>query len=198
MTTDGGPGAPDRPDATGAEDRRDEGTRPVSVQGGEFASGWLPHPVMSVAILLLWILLADRLHPGTVLMGTALGLTVPLFARVFLPVRPRLCSLVTLLRFLPRFLWDVAEANFQVAYLILRPGRRPRPHWLVIPLDLRDPHAITTLANVISLTPGTVSSELGPDRRTLLVHALDVEDPRAEVERIKTRYERPLKEIFEC
>lgn len=187
-----------RPDDPASARRDGDASRPVSAQGGEPASGWLPHPVMSGVILVLWVLLVNRLHPGTVLMGAALAVAVPLFARVFLPVRPRLCSAVALARFLPRFLWDVAVANFQVAYLILRPGRTVRPHWLVIPLELRDPHAITTLANVISLTPGTVSSELGPGRRTLLVHALDVDDPEAEVERIKARYEHPLKEIFEC
>lgn len=170
----------------------------VSAQGGEPASGWLPHPVMSVIILVMWLLLAKHPGPGAALLGAALAVTIPLFARVFLPVRPEVRSVVALVRFVPHFVWDVVVANFQVAYLILNVRRRARPHWLVIPLELEDPHAITTLANVISLTPGTVSSELGPRRRTLLVHALDVDDPDEEVARIKTRYERPLKEIFEC
>lgn len=170
----------------------------VSAQGGEPASGWLPHPVLSVVTLVLWILLTGRVDAGSVLMGSVLAVVVPLFARVFFPVRPQVRSVAALARFVPRFLWDVVVANFEVAYLILNPWRDVRPRWLVIRLDLRDPHAITTLANVISLTPGTVSSELGPSRRTLLVHALDVEDADREVARIKTRYEAPLKEIFEC
>jgi multicomponent K+:H+ antiporter subunit E len=153
--------------------------------------------VLSVIILGMWLLLADEPGPGSALVGAALAVAVPLFARVFLPVRPDVRSVVALARFVPRFAWDVVVANFEVAYLILSVRREVRPHWLVIPLELEDPHAITTLANVISLTPGTVSSELGPRRSTLLVHALDVEDPDEEVARIKTRYEAPLKEIFE-
>lgn len=199
-TDDGGDRG--RPDELPDDGRRHpEGEGPsvrVSAQGGEPASGWLPHPVMSAIILVMWLLLADDPGPGSALMGAALGVAVPLFARVFLPVRPELRSAVALARFLPRFVWDVVVANFEVAYLILSLRRRVRPHWLVIPLELEDPHAITTLANVISLTPGTVSSELGPGRRTLLVHALDVEDPDEEIARIKSRYEEPLKEIFEC
>lgn len=187
-----------RPDAAGPGPEREDAPSRVSAQGGEPASGWLPHPVLSVIILVMWLLLADHPGAGSVLVGAALALAVPLFARIFLPVRPDVRSAVALARFLPRFLWDVVVANFQVAYLILDVRRRPRPHWLVIPLELEDPHAITALANVISLTPGTVSSELGPRRRTLLVHALDVENPDQEVARIRTRYEQPLKEIFEC
>jgi multicomponent K+:H+ antiporter subunit E len=48
------------------------------------------------------------------------------------------------------------------------------------------------------LTPGTVSAKLSEDRRTLLVHTLDVDDEAALVAEIKQRYETPLKEIFEC
>lgn len=189
-------GRGERPDEDPGSDAGGASPR-VSAQGGEPASGWLPHPVLSAIILAMWMMLADDPGPGSAIVGAALGVTVPLFARVFLPVRPDVRSAIALARFLPRFAWDVVIANFEVAYLILSLGRQVRPHWLVIPLELEDPHAITTLANVISLTPGTVSSELGPERRTLLVHALDVDDPDEEVARIKTRYEQPLKEIFE-
>ncbi|MCY1543414.1 multicomponent Na+:H+ antiporter [compost metagenome] len=54
------------------------------------------------------------------------------------------------------------------------------------------------LASVISLTPGTVSVDFSDDRKTLLVHGLDVPDEAAMVHEIKTRYEAPLLEIFAC
>jgi multicomponent K+:H+ antiporter subunit E len=100
------------------------------------------------------------------------------------------------MRFLPVFLWDVLVANLRVAWLIVNVAHKLRPYWLVIPLDVQNPHGITTLANVISLTPGTVSAEVGADRKTLLVHALDVADPEEEITTIKERYERPIMEIF--
>ena len=55
---------------------------------------------------------------------------------------------------------------------------------------------ITALASLITLTPGTVSAELSDDRRYLLIHALDLQDPEALIDEIKSRYEAPLKEIF--
>ena len=49
---------------------------------------------------------------------------------------------------------------------------------------------------MITLTPGTLSADLTPDRRWLLVHALDVDDEAALVAQLKRRYERPLAEIL--
>jgi multicomponent K+:H+ antiporter subunit E len=54
------------------------------------------------------------------------------------------------------------------------------------------------LASVISLTPGTVSADLSDDRKTLLVHGLNVVDEAAAVAEIKQRYEAPLLEVFTC
>jgi multicomponent K+:H+ antiporter subunit E len=67
-----------------------------------------------------------------------------------------------------------------------------------VPLDVTGDFAITLLASVVSLTPGTVSAELDARRRYLLVHALSEEDPDALVHRIKFRYERHVKEILAC
>jgi len=58
--------------------------------------------------------------------------------------------------------------------------------------------AVSLLANLICLTPGTVSARLSANRRQLLVHALDCADPAALAASIKSRFEAPLKEIFGC
>lgn len=158
---------------------------------------WLPHPLLTLSLVVVWLLLVNSLHPRMILLGLGFGLAIPLFTRSFWPDRPRILRAGILFRFLPVFLWDVVIANIQVAWLIVNVRRELRPTWIVIPLDIRNPYAITSLANVISLTPGTVSSELGPGRKTLLVHSLDVDDADALVTHIKNRYEAPLKEIFE-
>jgi multicomponent K+:H+ antiporter subunit E len=85
----------------------------------------------------------------------------------------------------------------QVAWIILtRRNSKLRPSWIVIPLDLRTPEAITVLAGTITLTPGTVSADISNNGRSLLVHALDAPDPDAVRDEIKQRYESRLKEIF--
>ncbi|PKN32477.1 MAG: cation:proton antiporter, partial [Deltaproteobacteria bacterium HGW-Deltaproteobacteria-19] len=94
--------------------------------------------------------------------------------------------------------WDIVVANLTVARLILGPTRLLRPAFIRLPLDLKNDFAITLLAHTISLTPGTVSAQVAEDRQSLLIHALDLDDEALLVERIKQRYEAPLKEIFPC
>ena len=93
-------------------------------------------------------------------------------------------------------LWDIVVANVVVARLVLGPPGRLRPVYVEVPLELEQPLAIALLGSIITMTPGTVSSDLSDDRRRLLVHVLDTGDPQALVANIKARYERPLKEIF--
>ena len=171
----------------------------VTTESGESADGrwrWLPLPFLTAVIAAMWMILVEDLSLRHLLLGLFSGWLIPLFTTRFLPVRPRVRSWAALLRFVPLFVWDIVVANLTVARIILDPTRKPRSAWVVVPLTTRNPYTIATLANVITLTPGTVSAEIGPRRRTLLVHALDAEDPDAEAEIIKERYERPLLEVF--
>ncbi len=157
----------------------------------------LPDPVMTGTLFVVWLLLVNEISLRLALLGLAFGVIIPWFSNRFLPEGPKIRSWPALLRFLPLFTWDLVVSNLSVAKLIVTWRYQQRSAWLRIPLDLTDPFAITTFASIISLTPGTVSSRISPDRRTLLVHALDVDDPAAEIATIKQRYERPMREIFE-
>lgn len=159
---------------------------------------WLPHPLLSLILAGVWLLLVNTLSPGHVLLGATLGIAIPLLTRAFWPVSGGVRRPLRLLRFTLMVVWDILVANLHVARLILGPPAKLRPAFIHLPLDLDDDFAITLLASTISLTPGTVSADVSTDRRTLLIHALDVEDPEALVAQIKQRYEAPIKEIFAC
>ena len=73
-----------------------------------------------------------------------------------------------------------------------------RPAFVEVPIELDNELAISILVSVVSMTPGSLAADLSQDRRTLLVHGLDVPDAQAMIEEIKQRYEAPLKEIFPC
>jgi multicomponent K+:H+ antiporter subunit E len=158
---------------------------------------WLPHPLLTPILALVWLLLANSLAPGQVLLGLLLGWAIPLFSRRFWPEPVPLHRPLILLRFCGRVLYDIGVANLVVAWLILCGPARLRPGFVEVPLDLTSDLAISLLANTICLTPGTVSARLSPDRRTLLVHALNPGDPEALIATIKARYEAPLKQVFE-
>jgi multicomponent K+:H+ antiporter subunit E len=92
---------------------------------------------------------------------------------------------------------DVIVSNIEVARRILGPEAALRPGFVAVPLAIADPYAISTLAGIITMTPGTLSCAIAPDGRSLVVHALHLDDADALVAQIKARYEAPLKEIFE-
>ncbi|MFC3099830.1 Na+/H+ antiporter subunit E [Altererythrobacter lauratis] len=156
-----------------------------------------PHPGLSAMLAIVWVLLANTISPGTIVMACVVGLLVPLFTSPYWSGKPRLKWSWAMVDYVLVVIWDIFVANFHVAWLILfRRNRDLRSCWLVIPLDVRQPEAITVLAGTISLTPGTVSSDVSTDGRLLLVHALDVASREEEVARIKSRYEARLMRIF--
>lgn len=157
----------------------------------------LPHPGLTLLLVTMWMLVLNSLSIGGFLLGLFFAIVVPLFTAPFWPDRPQMRLGLPLLGYAFLVLWDIVVANFEVARLILfRRNRDFRSCWLSIPLELRSAEAITLLAGTISLTPGTVSTDISTDGRHLLVHALDTGDPAGEITRIKARYERRLLEIF--
>lgn len=159
---------------------------------------WLPTPLLSILLLVVWLLLVRSTAFGQLLLGGFLAVVIPLVTHRFWDAQPHVARPWKLLRFVLRVLGDILIANIEVAWLIVNPWRRLRPHFVEYPLMLEDRFTITLLANTISLTPGTVSANLRLDGRTLLIHALDVEDEEALITHIRERYEQPLKEIYEC
>lgn len=159
---------------------------------------WLPHPLLTPVLAVIWLLLNNSLELGQILLGLLLGWAIPRFTLAFWPERVRLYSPRAALRFTAAFLIDVIVANLSVARLILAGPRVLRPRFVVVPLDLTNDLAISLLANTICLTPGTVSARLSADRGSLLVHALDCADPEALIAEIKQRFETPLKAMLEC
>lgn len=158
---------------------------------------WWPHPGFSVFLAVLWLFLMNTLSPGQVLMGLFLGWLIPFCTQQFWPEKPHMHHMGQLSIYLLHLLWDILKANLTVARLLVHSPRRLQPVFVRFPLTLTDEFAITMLASTISLTPGTVSAGLSPDRSTLLIHALHEQDPEALVQHIRTRYEQPLKEILE-
>jgi multicomponent K+:H+ antiporter subunit E len=157
----------------------------------------LPHPLTTLALTVVWLLLVNSLASGQIVLGLLLGWAIPLFTLRFWPETLRISRPFTLLRFIVRVLGDIVAANLTVARLILGRPERLRPAFIIVPLALKSDLAISLLANTICLTPGTVSSRLSLDRKHLLVHTLDTADPERLVATIKSRYEAPLQEIFE-
>ena len=156
----------------------------------------LPSIPQSLTVFAFWLLMAEDYGPGNILMGLLLGWTMPLLAARLEREFAQLGRLRGLWRLMGRLLWDIVIANITVARQVLGRESKLQSRFVWIPLDLTNIHGISALASVITLTPGTVSAELSEDRRHLLVHCLNNDDPDALIAEIKSRYEAPLREVF--
>ena len=156
-----------------------------------------PHPLLSLTLLIVWLMLVNKVTPGNVLLGGLLGVLVPIVTSPYWPGRPALKRPFMTVPYVLIVLWDIVVASIQVAQIVLfKPRSRINSQWVVVPLDLTSPEAITVLAGTITMTPGTVSALLAADGASLLVHCLHTDDPESIRDEIKTRYEARLKEIF--
>lgn len=155
-----------------------------------------PQPWLTVALFIVWQFLADGVTGASVVMGLILAIIIPQITHRFWPDSPRVRKPWVMIRYLAVVIYDIIVASVSVAILILNP-RRPRPAFVSYPLTLDHPLGITILASTISLTPGTVSTDVSDDGTLLLIHALDVDDNEELIRSIHQRYEKPLLEMFQ-
>ena len=157
-----------------------------------------PHPLLTLLLTGVWLLLVNSYSHNSLLFGLFLGIVIPFITQPYWPNRPTLRRPFKVIEYLLVVMWDIVAANIVVARIVLFKSNEARkPAWISVPLELRTPEAITVLAGTITMTPGTVAADVSAEGHALLVHCLDAPDPDAVRDEIKERYEARLKEIFE-
>ena len=102
-----------------------------------------------------------------------------------------------IVRLIAFFIYELVISSVRVAMDVLTPQNIAKPAILEMPLDVESDIEILLVTNLISLTPGTLSIDVTPDRKTLIVHAMFADDPDAVIEDLKSGMERLVKEVFE-
>lgn len=158
----------------------------------------LPAPLLSAGLLALWLVLARTVTLGQIVLGLMVAIAAPLLTARLRPTPVRIRRPLAVARFILAVGRDVLHSNLLVAWGVLTwRWKRPDSRFVTIPLELRDPHALASLAMVTTVVPGTVWSEIALDRSAVLLHVWDVGEEAEFVARFKARYEQPLREIFE-
>ena len=158
---------------------------------------WLPYPLLSGVLALIWLVINQSLSPGTVLLGVALGLLLGRVFGLLRPPRVRIRHYPLAARLLLRVGFDIVRSNLIVARLILRGDGRVHSGFVAIPLTLTSHHGLAVLGCIITSTPGTIWVSYDPIGNMLLIHVLDLVDEQTWIDTIQQRYERPLLEIFQ-
>jgi multicomponent Na+:H+ antiporter subunit E len=152
----------------------------------------------NILLALLWVGMSGDFTPPNFAIGFVLGLLILFFARRVIGTPHYLLKIAQVLELFLFVLWELLLANLRVAYDVLTPGYRMRPGVVGIPLDARTDAEITLLANLITLTPGTLSLDVSSDRRVLYIHVMYIDnDDLDEVRRkIKSGFERRVLEVL--
>lgn len=158
----------------------------------------LPFPLLSAALLVLWLLLNQSLSLGHVILGSVLAVLSSWAMAALRPEKPRIRRPFAALRLLGLVLYDILRSNIAVGRIIVR-SREPGTNagFMTIPLDMRSRHGLAVLSIIITSTPGTIWVNYDDAEGNLLLHVLDLVDPTVWIDTIKHRYERLLMEIFE-
>jgi multicomponent K+:H+ antiporter subunit E len=161
-------------------------------------NGILPYPLLSLALLILWLLLNQSVSPGHVILGSVIAVLTSWVMAALRPEKSRIRRPGAALRLLGMVLVDILRSNLAVGRIIVR-SRVPGVNagFMTIPLDMRSRHGLAVLAIIITSTPGTIWVNYDAAKGTLLLHVLDLVDETVWVRTIKGRYERLLMEVFE-
>lgn len=154
------------------------------------------HLFLNLGLAFVWCLLQDEISLRQFLIGCAVGVAaMSFFPRSFQQERRYLGKVRLSFQLGLFFVKELIIANWTVLKQVLAPRLNVRSGIIAYPLELRDDILITLLANMITLTPGTLSVEVAPDRKFLFIHFLDVDDVETEIRIIKDGFERYLRLI---
>ena len=149
------------------------------------------YPVLNLILALVWAGLLGGFGTANLVSGFLVGYVLlwivtrglPGHANYFRKV-PRLIS------FTGFYLWELLKSNAIIAYDVLTPTHHMKPGVIAVPLEAKTALEITVLANLLPMTPGTLSLDVSADRGTLFVHAMYIDDPEVLRREIKQNFER--------
>lgn len=150
----------------------------------------------NILMALAWMALTSTFTMGGFFTGFLFGFCVLWIGRRDRNIEAYRAKLLAVCGFLLFFLRELLIANLRVAHDVLTPHHHMNPGIVAVPLDVESDLQITLLANLITLTPGTLSLHVSDDRRILYVHAMYIVDPAELVQGIKEGFEKRVMEVF--
>ncbi len=154
--------------------------------------------LLTLVFALGWAAATGSFTLPNLLLGAVVGGAGLFVIRRFVsPARvlPRVLRIVSLALL---FIGELVLSALRVARLVLRPdvNAHIRPAIVAFPLTATSDAEITLLANLITLTPGTLSVDVSEDRRLLYIHVIHLTDREAFIREIATGFEAKVMGAF--
>lgn len=153
--------------------------------------------LLNMSLGLVWAVMTEEFTQVNFLFGMGLGFLLLFLLRDVVGTTAYSKKVWQVTYFALYFLWELIIANLHVAFEVITPKLYMRPAIVAVPLDLKSDFQITLLANLITLTPGTLSLDISDDKKTLYVHGMYVDDVDEFRRSIKQGFEKRVQELFE-
>ncbi len=152
---------------------------------------------LNTALALGWAALMGSFSLASLLIGFAIGYAALWLLRSLFGETRYFRRVWHALKLTFLFLYELLISSLQVVWDVVTPAHRSRPGIIALPLDAKGEGQIFLVANLISLTPGTLSLDVSEDQKTLYVHGMFVDDPEALRRELKEGMERWVIEALE-
>ena len=143
-------------------------------------------------LALVWAMITGNFAPANIAFGFGLGFVVLLLAGPVIGSRDYVASIRDVISLVTFFLYELILSNFRMAWDVIRPRLDIQPGVLAIPIDAITDVEITLLANLVTLTPGSLTLDVSDDRQTIYLHVMDMGDAEAVRRALKNGFERRI------
>ncbi|MEO1192656.1 MAG: Na+/H+ antiporter subunit E [Pseudomonadota bacterium] len=153
--------------------------------------------ILNGGLALGWSALMGNFTLSSLTVGFILGYFALLLARPLFGETTYFERIWYILRLAFLFVYELIVSSLQVVWDVVTPTHLSRPGIIAMPLAAKGEGEILLVANLISLTPGTLSLDVSDDQETLYVHGMFVDDPDALRAELKNGMERWVMEALE-
>ncbi|MGP4067653.1 Na+/H+ antiporter subunit E [Halobacillus sp. B29] len=151
--------------------------------------------VLNIIIAIMWMFLSESYQFSTFLVGYILGIGLLFILRRFIPDSFYMHRVWKFVKLMLLFLRELVLSNIDIVKVVYKPKLDIEPGIFALPIDLKSNFEITLLANLITLTPGTLSIAVSDDHTKIYVHAMDLPDVEKSINEIKETFEKAIMEV---
>ncbi len=153
----------------------------------------------SIVLALIWAAITASFTLLNLLLGWAIALIALWFIRSYLASPVLFSKVKKIIALIAIFFFELAMSAIRVALLVIMPNIKShlKPGFIAFPLKAKSDGEITLLANLITLTPGTLSVDVSNDKKILYVHAISIDNKQQLIRSIAKGFERKIIEVFE-
>ncbi|GAA0483012.1 Na+/H+ antiporter subunit E [Salinibacillus aidingensis] len=151
--------------------------------------------LFNLIIAFMWMFLEEQYQFSTFFSGYLVGILLLFLLRRFIPDAFYLKRVFKVIRLILLFVKELILSNFNILKHVYKPKFNVKPGIFALPTELKSQWEITLLANLISLTPGTLTIAVSHDYSHLYIHAMDIPDVEKEIRSIKDTFEKAILEV---